>query len=198
MSLTLPSAADDNILGNPPFPGWTTDNGLNYVGLLCFKGCSLSVLAKLIVRQLDHLSANFNTSLTLNYNFASGGATTDPSLVAPFEPYPTVLSLINQTNEFSALVGSKPSFAPWTAEDSLFSIWMGVNDVGNSWYDTSAWPALGNSILDVYFNCVKQMYDAGGRSFALLNVPRKHDFQNQGQRPQLPKKNILLSIIRKC
>jgi hypothetical protein len=73
---------------------------------------------------------------------------------------------------------------------------MGVNDVGNSWYDTSAWPALGNSILDVYFNCVKQMYDAGGRSFALLNVPRKYDLQNQGRCPQLLKDNILLSMNR--
>jgi hypothetical protein len=113
------------------------------------------------------------SSLTLNYNFASGGATTDATLVAPFKPYPAVLSLINQTNEFTALVASNPAFASWTAENSLFPIWMGVNDVGNSFYNTTAWPALGNSILDAYFNCVKQMYDAGARNFAFLNVPRK-------------------------
>lgn len=30
VTMTLPSAAEDNILGNPPFPGWTTSGGYNY------------------------------------------------------------------------------------------------------------------------------------------------------------------------
>lgn len=129
--------------------------------------------AKLTICKLDYLSATYNTSLTLNYNFASGGATTDATLVAPFQPYPAVLSFINQTNEFTTLISNNPTFAPWTAQNSLFSIWMGVNDIGNSYYNTAAWPALGNSILDAYFNSVTQMYRAGARNFAFLNVPRK-------------------------
>jgi hypothetical protein len=35
----------------------------------------------LIKLQLDRLSATYNTSLTLDFNFASGGANTDPTLV---------------------------------------------------------------------------------------------------------------------
>lgn len=109
----------------------------------------------------------------MDFNFASGGATVDATLVAPFEPYPAVLSFINQTNEFTSLVNNNPSFASWTADNSLFSVWMGVNDVGNSYYNSASWPALGNAILDAYFNNLKEMYDVGGRHFVLLNVPRK-------------------------
>jgi hypothetical protein len=56
---------------------------------------------------------------------------------------------------------------------------MGVNDIGNSYYNIASWPALGNSILDVYFNNLKEIYDVGGRHFVLLNVPRKYIWLRQ-------------------
>jgi hypothetical protein len=150
------------------------DQWIQLCKLSLYSGFAFYARAKLMVVKLDFLSADYNTSLTLNYNFASGGATVDATLVAGYEPYPSVLSFINQTNEFKPLVGSKPSTAPWTADNSLFSAWFGVNDIGNSYYNSAAYPALANSILDVYFALAQQLYDAGGRNFAFLNVPRKH------------------------
>ena len=77
----------------------------------------------------------YNNSLILTYNYAYGGATINASLVAPFEP--TVLSLIDQVNEFlDGGVANKPATAPWTSENALFSVWIGINDLGNSYYQS--------------------------------------------------------------
>ena len=42
-------------------------------------------------------------------------------------------SLIIQTNDFLQGAGKKPKSAPWTSDNALFSIWIGINDVGNSY-----------------------------------------------------------------
>jgi hypothetical protein len=70
-TLAAPSSSDP--LGNPTFPGWTTTGGPNYLG---------------------YLIETYNTSLMLDWNFSSGGATVNASLVAPYAS--TVLSLIDQ------------------------------------------------------------------------------------------------------
>lgn len=74
----------------------------------------------------------YNKSLILTYNYAYGGATIDASLVAPYES--TVLSMTDQVNEFLNSVATKPASTPWTSADSLFSFWIGINDIGNSYY----------------------------------------------------------------
>jgi hypothetical protein len=89
-------------MGNPPYPGWTTSGGANWIG---------------------YLTEQYNATVVYNYNFAYGGATTDANLVKPFQP--TVLSFIDQVTEFSNSVASKPSYAPWTAENSVFAVWIG-------------------------------------------------------------------------
>ena len=73
---------------------------------------------------------NLNSSLVLTYDYAVGGATINKSLVAPGH---ASRSLIIQTNDFLQGAGKKPKSAPWTSENALFSIWIGINDVGNSY-----------------------------------------------------------------
>ena len=72
--------------------------------------------------------------MILTYNYAYGGATIDASLVAPYES--TVLSMTDQVNQFLAGAATKPSTAPWTSDNALFSYWIGINDIGNSWYES--------------------------------------------------------------
>lgn len=103
--------APGNPFGNPPYPGFTATGGANW---------------------LDFDTTTYNNSLVLTYNYAYGGATIDASLVAPFEP--TVLSVTDQVNQFLDTVASKPASTPWTSENSLFSIWIGINDLGNSYF----------------------------------------------------------------
>jgi phospholipase/lecithinase/hemolysin len=121
------------------------------------------------VNWLGDLVRTYNTSLTLAYNFAAGGATVDPSLV---KPSITTKSLIEQLSQFSSSVASKPSYAPWTSDNSLFTVWIGINDVGNSDRSSSGEAALLGKVVQQYTAQVQKMYDAGGRHFVFLTVPR--------------------------
>jgi phospholipase/lecithinase/hemolysin len=141
--------SDANPLGNPPYPGWTASGGPNWVG---------------------YLAKEYNAGSLYSYNFAYGGATVNASLVAPYEP--TVKSFIDQVKQFSGSIASKPSYAPWTASNSLFGVWMGVNDVGNSYWKENL-SELHSMIMRDYFEEVEVMYNAGARNFAFLTVPRR-------------------------
>lgn len=73
--------------------------------------------------------------MILTYNYAYGGATIDSNLVTPYEP--TVLSMTDQVNsQFLVGAGTKPAATPWTSKNSLFSFWIGINDLGNSYYES--------------------------------------------------------------
>jgi hypothetical protein len=114
--------------------------------------------------------SEFNASLTLSYNFAYGGAVVDGDIIPPYADH--VRTLIDQVEIFSNSLASKPDYAPWTSDNALFAIWMGVNDVGNSWWMDGQQERL-TSIIDAYFEQVQILYDAGARNFAILTVPRK-------------------------
>ena len=81
---------------------------------------------------IDEITVKYNKSLVLTYNYAYGGATIDASLVAPYES--TVLSMTDQVNDFLGSAATKPASTPWTTANSMFSFWIGINDIGNSYY----------------------------------------------------------------
>ncbi|CAK7198242.1 hypothetical protein SEUCBS139899_000901 [Sporothrix eucalyptigena] len=142
-----PSAA--NPLGNPALPGNTMAGGMTWVG---------------------HLATEHNTSLTLAYDFAVAGATVDNSIVAAFSS--SIPSVVEQVGTFTKNLVPAPASAPWTADDALFAVWIGVNDVGNSYTKAAAAEtALVNKDLDQYFAQLAILYKAGARHFALLNIP---------------------------
>ncbi|KAF2756140.1 hypothetical protein EJ05DRAFT_91232 [Pseudovirgaria hyperparasitica] len=142
ISLALPSRS--NPIGNPSFPGWTTSGGPNWLG---------------------YLTTRYNTSLVLTYNFASGGATVDAALVAPYTP--SVLSLGDQVRIFT----DNAHLVDWRAAGaSTFAVWIGVNDVGNSWWMDDE-TARVQRIIARYFELVADLYDAGARRFVFLGVP---------------------------
>jgi len=145
-----PQPSVGNPLGNPAFPGFTASNGPNWV---------------------DFLTVEYNASLILTYNMAFGGATVDSSLVAPFEP--TVLSVAEQIlDEFFPSYAASPSDAPWSPEDTLFAVFIGINDVGNSYGDgVPASTTLNGLIFDVYSGLIQTLYNTGARNFLFLNVP---------------------------
>ncbi|KAF7333736.1 CBM1 domain-containing protein [Mycena venus] len=157
-----------NPFGNPPFPGFTGGGGENYVG---------------------YDTETFNKSVIFTYNYAFGGATINASLVAPFEP--TVLSLIDQVNEFlTGGVAGKPATTPWTSGNALFSVWIGVNDMAGSYFEPGDRGAFADTLLDEYFalmqklvrdfvsfsntfsSCPHSSTAVGARNFLFLNVPR--------------------------
>ncbi|KAJ6468521.1 hypothetical protein C8R47DRAFT_805640 [Mycena vitilis] len=143
---TLPSVG--NPLGNPPFPGFTGAGGENFVGF-------------------D--TVTYNKSTILNYNYAYGGATIDATLVTPY--LPTVLSLTDQVNQFLAGAAKKPVTAPWTSANSLFTVWIGINDIGNSFGNGGDRSAFSDTLLNAYFALVQKLVGAGARNFLFINVP---------------------------
>lgn len=142
-----------NPLGNPPYPGWTSSNGPNWVGFLTTK---------------------YNASVLQTYNLAYGGATVDSDLVTPY--LSTVLSLKQQVISEFIPGYVKPAIAPaspkWSSGNTLFAIWIGINDVGNT-YGKGAEESteLNRKIFDVYTDLVVQLYEAGARNLVFLNVP---------------------------
>jgi len=72
--------------------------------------------------------------------------------------------------EFSASIADKPATTTWNSENTLFAIWLGVNDVGNSNGNATNAP-LWDKIISKYISQVEILYGAGGRNFAFLNVP---------------------------
>ena len=92
---------------------------------------------------VEFLTTTYNATYVQTYNLAYGGATVDSALVKPY--LPTVLSLKQQIqDEYLPTYGSKPAFAPWSSKDSLFSIFIGINDVGNSYsaQNASLYPVI--------------------------------------------------------
>jgi phospholipase/lecithinase/hemolysin len=142
---TQPSSS--NPFGNPPYPGWTSSNGPNWVGFL---------------------TTTYNASALLTYNMAYGGATVDSALVTPYAP--TVISMKDQVRtEFLPTYGSHPASAPWTSDSSLFAFFIGINDVGNSWWLNNS--TLYDTIFSTYSSLLSDVYATGARNFLFLSVP---------------------------
>ncbi|KAE9567742.1 Acetylesterase [Colletotrichum fructicola] len=146
-SLAAPSAA--NPLGNPSYPGWTSCNGPNWV---------------------DYLTVKHNASLLYTYNLAYGGATVDAALVKPYAD--TVLTLKDQVSGLFNTSYAARTAPAWTGADTIFAFWIGVNDIGNSyWNGADSTGPLNDKIVGVYEGLAKEIWEAGGRNFVWLSVP---------------------------
>ncbi|KAF2733422.1 hypothetical protein EJ04DRAFT_495218 [Polyplosphaeria fusca] len=146
-NITGTQPSPSNPMGNPPYPGWTSSNGPNWV---------------------DFLTFTYNESLIQTYNLAYGGATVDSALVAPYKP--TVLSMKNQIeDQFLPTYGAHSASTPWTSKNSLFAFWIGINDVGNSWWLKNS--TLIDAIFAEYSSLLDQLYLTGARNYLFLTVP---------------------------
>ena len=76
------------------------------------------------------MTTEYNNSEVLTYNYAYGGAVIDRNLVTPYQE--SVVTLTEQVNDqFLEQVGTIDG---WTSENALFSVWIGINDIGNSFW----------------------------------------------------------------
>ncbi|RYP78932.1 hypothetical protein DL771_000317 [Monosporascus sp. 5C6A] len=137
-----PSAS--NPIGNPSMPGHTTSGGLNWVG---------------------QVTSQLNNSLILTYDFAVTGATTDKQLVDTYASD----CFDDQVDTFHSSLARKPSYAPWTPGNTLAAVWIGINDVGENFWDRRPTPI--DTILDRYFELLHTLYGDGVRKFVLLTIP---------------------------
>jgi len=146
-NISLAQPGPGNPFGNPTYPGHTSSNGPNYI---------------------DYLTTRYNKSFIETVNLAFGGATVDSTLVAPY--LPIVLSVKEQVQrEYLPIYASHFSPVPWSSDDTLFTIFIGINDIGNSYASQNA--TLLPTIFTELSGLVDQLYTSGARNFLFLNVP---------------------------
>lgn len=109
-------------------------------------------------------ATSYNTSLTLLLDYAVYGATTDATIVRGSTP-----DVVDQVTEFSTDTATSSDVA-WSATNTMVVFWIGINDVGNSYWDGVTTPI--SDIHDQYFAQLQILYDAGVRLFTLFTVPR--------------------------
>lgn len=146
-SSTQPSASNpDGVFGSTL---GTTASGRNYI---------------------DYLTYTYNTSRVLTYDMAVYGATLNRSVVPAFSA--SIPDAVNQS-----VSGWYPPYhsnggsagVPWTAGNSLFSYFFGINDLLNTQgaYNASLEAALMHSYYDVLYFA----YIFGARNFLVQTVP---------------------------
>ncbi|PSR77349.1 hypothetical protein PHLCEN_2v7950 [Hermanssonia centrifuga] len=92
------------------------------------------------------------TASVLVYDFAKGGDTIDG-----------VERQIEQ--QYFSELEKKPSWAPWNASDTLFCIWIGINDCAYTRPDGVP------TKLTNLFNLVGVLYNSGARNFLIVDLP---------------------------
>ncbi|KAF8647477.1 hypothetical protein AX16_006682 [Volvariella volvacea WC 439] len=119
---------------------------------------------------VQYLGRTYNSTNTRVFNLASGGATIDAALVPPSRS--AASSLVDQVSLFREHLSQRPSGADWRSDNSLFAVWIGAGDIGNtfSWTNVTQ-TQFYTTLMNRLNSQLEQLYDLGGRSFLLLTVP---------------------------
>ncbi|KAL4957082.1 hypothetical protein BDW69DRAFT_52370 [Aspergillus filifer] len=139
-------------MGNPPLGNGTTSDGINWVG---------------------YLTTTFNNTLTLNYNPAVWGATVDNEIVAdvPGDLVYQVTEVFEPNYCQSGQSDLKPGIGTaWTSDSSLFTLWIGINDV----YRLSLLPdpyTVLPRVISRYIDLTDRLHACGARDFLFFNIP---------------------------
>lgn len=139
-----------NPIGNPGPPFQTTAIGANY---------------------LVFLAEHYNLSTVLVYDLAQSGAILpDPSILGLGSQWTHVGS---QQVQYDWLENYASTLAvPWTAHNSMFSFWFGINDcVDFVGLNSTVSIAYMDADLAAYSAQLKFVYAQGARNFLVINVP---------------------------
>jgi len=75
------------------------------------------------INWVGYLTTAENTTLVLSYDLAVGGASIDNKIV---QAYPN--DLVSQIGVFQSVYKDKPASAPWSPQDAVFAVWIGINE----------------------------------------------------------------------
>ncbi|CAN8097547.1 unnamed protein product [Discula destructiva] len=134
-------------IGSPSLPGTTTSGGLNWVGLV---------------------TSEYNTSTVLTYDWAYYGADVSNAIINTG----VTTDVIAQVAAFEENLVPAPSYAPWTAENLLVAVWIGINDIGECFWESAVYATCPiDDVMTKYFSLLQSLYDDGVRNFVLNTVP---------------------------
>ena len=116
---------------------------------------------------VEWLTTTYNNTLIFDYDFGWGGATINDSIVSSGES--SIKSFEDQvTSLFEPQFSSGDNGqVPWNGQNSIFSIFFGINDISHSCADAETQ----DDLLDSYFNLCTNLYNTGARRFLFVGVP---------------------------
>ncbi|KAM0752279.1 hypothetical protein T439DRAFT_204744 [Meredithblackwellia eburnea MCA 4105] len=129
-----------------PDDGVTTANGPNWI---------------------QHLSRTFNDSNILLRDMAANGASIDNDLIAITDHETGVAQ---QIAKFEKHLSPPPDEIPWQGTNTLFSIWVGINDCDLS-YERPNQRGWHNREFKVWRSLMEKLYSRGARHFLFMTVP---------------------------
>ncbi|KAL6902705.1 hypothetical protein GGI43DRAFT_382884 [Trichoderma evansii] len=121
---------------------------------------------------VDFLTVTYNASVFFSYDLAVSGATLDNDIVGTTSITSVKQQIVSQfiPGYVSPITVPKPP--QWTGNNTLFTIWVGINDIGATYAKGSASTATVNQeLISEYTSLVEQLYAAGARNFVFITVP---------------------------
>lgn len=132
------------------------------------------------------MTETYNTSLVLTYDFAYYGADVSNAIINTG----VTTDVIAQVADFEENLVPAPDYAPWTADNLLVAVWIGVNDIGECFWESSVYATCPiDDVMTKYFDLMQNLYDDGVRNFVLNSVPRK-SFRTLRKPPPPRPKNL--------
>ncbi|KAF4994812.1 hypothetical protein FGRMN_5546 [Fusarium graminum] len=137
----------ENPIGNPELPGITSSGGKNWA---------------------MYMATEFNTTLTLAYIFARSASVVDAEVIPPRRK--TTFTFAHQIAQFKETIGHRPRHAAWTAENTVVTVWFGLNDLsialGKEGQDKRLRASIGRM-----FELTEILYKMGIRNFIFIEMP---------------------------
>ncbi|KAH9854242.1 SGNH hydrolase-type esterase domain-containing protein [Lenzites betulinus] len=172
----MPSTSEPTVIR----PSWRGFNGLRYLVIF---GDSYSDVGFAYIK--DNIYPSDDAPLGMEFPGVTWAELGTPNwvghLITEYSPYAKLLvydfavggdnvrGVRNQIHlRFLPHMGEKPEWAPWSAENSLFVTWVGINDCAR--LDMDGLPAA----LDSLFEEQEQLYNVGARNFLFIDVPPIH------------------------
>ncbi|KUI66884.1 Thermolabile hemolysin [Cytospora mali] len=125
----------------------TTTGGLNWVGMVTEK---------------------YNSSLVLTYDWAYYGADVSNDIINTG----VTTDVIAQVAEFEKYLVPAPTDVPWTADNLLAAVWIGINDIGECFWESAEYATCPiDEVQAKYFSLLQDLYNDGVRNFVLNSVP---------------------------
>lgn len=138
----------ENPLGNPVFPGFTTSNGPNWLGFM---------------------TAEYNATFVKTVNFASGGATIDFDIVPQMGTGSNSVKHQVEQQWLTKYAHQPPAEFRWRADNSLFAIFAGNNDVRDTFL-LKMDPSVLERSVEAHGKLMSKLYKSGSRNFLVMNI----------------------------
>ncbi|EED16655.1 conserved hypothetical protein [Talaromyces stipitatus ATCC 10500] len=79
--------------------------------------------------------------------------------------------MTSQIDAFQLYYASRPASAPWTADNTVASFWIGVNDVYYGFAHNDDPSVFVSRLMNRYRSLIEQIYSNGIRKFLFVNCP---------------------------